>query len=53
MKAASTGSSLRARGVAQAGTRGTEQELCDVGAGCRFIANSVNGMCGFGQHIRQ
>ena len=49
LKAASTGSSLRARGVAHAGTRGTGKEACDAGAGGRLMADSVNAMCGYGE----
>lgn len=51
MKAASTESSLRARGVAHTGTRGTRMDVCGAGAGCRLMANIVNVMCGLCQYF--
>ena len=46
MKAASTGSSTRARGIAHAGTRGTGRGTGDASWSWRLIANSINAMCG-------
>jgi hypothetical protein len=44
---------MRACGVAHAGTRGTGTEVFGGGIGCRLIADTLNGMCGYGEENRK